>query len=457
MEGICGELPAQEEAVFRLRRLREFSDQWTRVQNQARMLPPETRLAALPEAFQNMAPEEAQAMAAADAAKWKRLQGSSVVLGVLVAVLFWAMAGMLILAGVMEYVPKSFTMPAAGALGLMGLAALLICLLQAKTKGKTKAALIRKYGSEDPERWQAEAAGYGQAMQSYQQNVVQNRGLRQELQRRIEELKKEQQALCGNQSFRETGKIWQDVLRCWQDLDACRQTEERTRKHLEDLEALVKAPAAPTGVDTLTNSQEETESLLSQVREESLRLRTSLGQLQGRMQAAGDPEKLQQRYTLIQGRIRRLEDIYRAVTIAQSNLEAASAELQRRFAPRLTARAQELICRMTGGRYCRMTMGEDFNLGTGTSQEDTLHSILWRSEGTADQIYLSLRLAVSEALSTEAPLILDDALVRFDDERLEKAMKILLEESEKKQVILFTCQQREQQILGRIQQGNTAV
>jgi uncharacterized protein YhaN len=62
-----------------------------------------------------------------------------------------------------------------------------------------------------------------------------------------------------------------------------------------------------------------------------------------------------------------------------------------------------------------------------------------------DQLYLALRLAVAEELTPEAPLVLDDALVRFDDIRLERAMEILKTAAQNKQVILFTCQGRETQ------------
>ena len=58
-------------------------------------------------------------------------------------------------------------------------------------------------------------------------------------------------------------------------------------------------------------------------------------------------------------------------------------------------------------------------------------------------MYLALRLAVAGELSPEAPMILDDALVRFDDTRLASAMKILQDQAENKQIILFTCQDRE--------------
>ena len=68
---------------------------------------------------------------------------------------------------------------------------------------------------------------------------------------------------------------------------------------------------------------------------------------------------------------------------------------------------------------------------------------IWRSDGTIDQLYLALRLAVAEELTPDAPLVLDDALVRFDDTRMAAALNILRKMAESKQVICFTCQGRE--------------
>ena len=132
---------------------------------------------------------------------------------------------------------------------------------------------------------------------------------------------------------------------------------------------------------------------------------------------------------------------------------AASSELQRRFAPRISLRAQELFSRLTGSRYDRLQLTQDLSLHAGAEGEDTLRAALWRSDGTVDQLYLALRLAVAEELTPAAPLVLDDVLVRFDDDRLALAMDILKEESEHKQVILFTCQTRELRYLASAHPG----
>jgi uncharacterized protein YhaN len=63
------------------------------------------------------------------------------------------------------------------------------------------------------------------------------------------------------------------------------------------------------------------------------------------------------------------------------------------------------------------------------------------SDGTADQLYLALRLAGIETyLETNEPmpLIFDDILIRFDDHRASAALEVLRALSEKTQVIFFT-------------------
>ena len=69
---------------------------------------------------------------------------------------------------------------------------------------------------------------------------------------------------------------------------------------------------------------------------------------------------------------------------------------------------------------------------------------------SADQLYLAVRLAICDMVlpaEKRVPLILDDALVSFDDDRLRAALDYLLAESEKRQILLFTCQKREMDYL----------
>jgi uncharacterized protein YhaN len=63
------------------------------------------------------------------------------------------------------------------------------------------------------------------------------------------------------------------------------------------------------------------------------------------------------------------------------------------------------------------------------------------SRGTAEQLYLSMRFALAEEYARKAslPLILDDILVNFDQQRMEQTIALLAQISTKHQVIFFTC------------------
>ena len=161
----------------------------------------------------------------------------------------------------------------------------------------------------------------------------------------------------------------------------------------------------------------------------------------GQMESVGQQTVLEARLEAVRQRIGQLEDTYAAATLALENLQQARTELQRRFAPKITQHAQSIMDRLTGGRYDRLLLDQDLNLHAAAQSEDTMRTILWRSDGTVDQLYLALRLAVADALLPGAPLVLDDALVRFDDSRMGAALEIL--KASDKQVIVFTCQSRE--------------
>ena len=73
------------------------------------------------------------------------------------------------------------------------------------------------------------------------------------------------------------------------------------------------------------------------------------------------------------------------------------------------------------------------------------------SEGTADQLYLALRLAAID-LHLEnhpaIPLILDDLLMTFDDARTRALLPVLQELSRKTQILIFTHHSHLKELVG---------
>ncbi len=240
---------------------------------------------------------------------------------------------------------------------------------------------------------------------------------------------------------------WQHQLSLREELEQARRLAEQTRIQLQSLVAMARQAAADEEADELELSEEETLERIQTLNTRLGQYQILLGQCQGRMEAYPPEEHLARQLELQQTRLTRLLAHERAIDQAIDAWEEASRELQRRFAPRITRLAGEYLHRLTGGRYHRLTLGEDLALQSATQAEATLRPRAWRSEGTQDQMALSLRLAMWVTLNPAGPLVLDDALVRMDDTRLESAMGLLKELAQTRQIILFSCQEREKQLL----------
>ncbi len=77
------------------------------------------------------------------------------------------------------------------------------------------------------------------------------------------------------------------------------------------------------------------------------------------------------------------------------------------------------------------------------SSDNIRYTVNELSQGTIDQLYVSLRLAISKIMSEKhgLPFIIDDAFVHFDANRIKKIIAILQQVAKKQQVVLFTCKQ----------------
>ena len=187
----------------------------------------------------------------------------------------------------------------------------------------------------------------------------------------------------------------------------------------------------------------ETGRLLEEVKQ---KLNTALGE----QKAVGDPAALAARREALQERLNARTMEHQAITMALEALESASRQMQERFSPALNRRTGELVHRLTGGRYEQVTLSRELEASALPTGGIGPRRALALSGGTADQIYFALRLAVCQLCLPEddpAPLVLDDALLAFDGQRLEQALDLLLELAGERQILLLTCQDREGRIL----------
>ena len=247
---------------------------------------------------------------------------------------------------------------------------------------------------------------------------------------------------------------------------AVADSEQRLRATLADLLTVVQkwdvGVHAPTDVrrfvQQMTQRREELTEEIRQAQADALhaqtpdadgsaaRLQQQIAQVQGQLAALGGAEDAPQRIARKQEQLHRLQGEYDSLALALDVLRSANTTLQNRFSPELGRRAAEIFADMTGSPWSHILLDREFRLSAEAGSDPTRRSVQLLSSGTADQLYLAVRLAICEMVlpvEQNAPLILDDALLTFDNERLHKTLDYLVRLGEQRQILLFSCQSRE--------------
>ena len=247
---------------------------------------------------------------------------------------------------------------------------------------------------------------------------------------------------------------------------AVADSEQRLRATLADLLTVVQkwdvGVHAPTDVRRFVQqTAQRREELTEEIRQaqadalhaqtpdadgSAARLQQQIAQVQGQLAALGGAEDAPQRIARKQEQLHRLQGEYDSLALALDVLRSANTTLQNRFSPELGRRAAEIFADMTGSAWSHILLDREFRLSAEAGSDPTRRSVQLLSSGTADQLYLAVRLAICEMVlpaEQNAPLILDDALLTFDDERLRKTLDYLVRLGSRRQILLFSCQSRE--------------
>lgn len=141
-------------------------------------------------------------------------------------------------------------------------------------------------------------------------------------------------------------------------------------------------------------------------------------------------------------KLERVERLNRTLNSTIEFLEAAQESVHRDIAPVLRETVKEHLSRVTGGRYHDCRIDPQSLIVEVADAEGRWRQANRLSHGTAEQLYLLLRLALARHLTKPAgeicPLILDDAVSAADGGRKRALLEVLLAISESVQVILFT-------------------
>lgn len=232
-------------------------------------------------------------------------------------------------------------------------------------------------------------------------------------------------------------------------LDKARQRRESAQRLFDTVAAHGKGCAGAIAEEpSVTLEQAE-----AGFREAERRLNShhnDLSMAMGRRSTLGDPEVIQAEIESIDQQLEANREDYQALQIALEALEEADTEMRNRFSPELNRRAGAYLEALTSGKYPKVRLNRALEAGAEEQGGVVVRNVISLSQGTADQLWLAVRLAVCDlALPQEerCPLVLDDALVNFDDQRVVPALQLLQKLAEDRQILLFSCHGREQALM----------
>ena len=156
-----------------------------------------------------------------------------------------------------------------------------------------------------------------------------------------------------------------------------------------------------------------------------------------------NPEHIRREMADLQQTVTAQKEYHECATLCLQVLEESFAEVRRGYGSVLEQRTKEIFADITNGRYRAVGVSKDLALSAERSDVFGNYSADYFSAGTGDQLYFSLRLALSELMSDAEPLpvFLDDVFGQYDDRRAARAMAFLNGYAARSQVLLFTCHQ----------------
>ena len=200
----------------------------------------------------------------------------------------------------------------------------------------------------------------------------------------------------------------------------------------------------------IENSKNDLEEITSRINEEKIKLITLEVEEKSIVNKLEDLIKLEEEFATIHEHLKEIEQKNYEINLAKDFLEKAYEKMKKNITPKFTFNLSENIKNITNGKYTNINVNDENGLIVEIQNGEYIPAERL-SIGTIDQLYLSLRISMIEEISKEKmPIILDEAFAYFDDERLENILKYLTQKYKQHQLIIFTCTNREKNILDKL-------
>ncbi len=160
--------------------------------------------------------------------------------------------------------------------------------------------------------------------------------------------------------------------------------------------------------------------------------------------------ELEEEYSELEQRYNELKEQNELINLAKEEIQNAYNIMKNNVTPKFTNNLSKIIEKISSGKYKNVKLDEENGMIVEIENGNYIKAE-HLSIGTIDELYLSLRLGAGLNISEEIlPIILDESFAYCDNIRLENILKYLNEEFKTRQIILFTCTNREQEILDKL-------
>lgn len=186
----------------------------------------------------------------------------------------------------------------------------------------------------------------------------------------------------------------------------------------------------------------EYEQLLNLITDRKTAIATLNAEIKSALSGAEDKEALKKQLAELTEKTDAQREFCAQIDLASAVLAESFAEVRRSYGSVLEKKAGHLFEGITCGKWGSMSISKSLDINVSETESFGSREIDYLSSGTADQAYLSLRLALTELICSDSeklPIFLDDALTQYDDGRTKAALGFLKEYSENTQLIMFTC------------------
>ena len=197
---------------------------------------------------------------------------------------------------------------------------------------------------------------------------------------------------------------------------------------------------------SLDNILEELENNVSALK---LQLHTNEIDYNNAIKGAEEKAKIEEK---LQGALEEKEELLKldkSINIAKQAMEQAYEEMKKEITPKFTKNLSNIVDKISAGKYNKIKFvdGEGLIVELENGEYVNANKL---SIGTIDQLYLSLRLSAMQEITKEKmPIILDETFAYYDNSRLENILKYIDSDLKENQVIIFTCSNREKDILDK--------